>query len=103
MPPGKLASQVGHAYLEAFLRAGPERQSAYRAGGMGVKVCLGAPGLNALGRLYDRALALGLPCYLVEDSGRNTTFGGVPTVSALGVGPLTAGEAAFLRRLPLLP
>ena len=103
MPPGKLVSQAGHAFLEAYIRADSARQSAYRADGLGTKVCLGAKNLTALGRLYEQAKALGYPCFLVEDTGHNTTFHGVPTISALGVGPLSLQEARFLRRLQLLP
>lgn len=102
MPPGKLASQAGHAYLGAFLVAPPEVRTDYTADGIGTKICLRAKNLEQLHRAHHEAQVRGLPCVLIEDTGRNTTFGGVPTVSALGVGPLTADQAAFLRKFPLL-
>jgi peptidyl-tRNA hydrolase len=103
MPAGKLASQTGHAFLGAFLQAGYERQREYCAAGIGTKICLCVPNLDALLRAFERARALGLPAALIEDSGRNTTFNGVPTLSALGVGPIFSHEAKFLRRFPLQP
>lgn len=102
MPPGKLASQAGHAYLAAFLAAAPEVRTDYVAEGLGTKICLRAKNLEQLHRAHHEAQQLGLPCVLIEDAGRNTTFGGVPTVSALGVGPLTLRQASFLRKFPLL-
>lgn len=103
MPIGKAASQAGHAYLESFVAADAARQAAYRADGLGTKICLTTPDLRKLLDLHAKVVARGLPCALIEDTGRNTTFGGVPTVSALGVGPLSAAEAKILRRLPLCP
>jgi peptidyl-tRNA hydrolase len=101
MPAGKLASQAGHAFLGAFLQAGSERRAEYCVNGIGTKICLGATNLDTLLRALDRARALGLPAALVEDTGRNTTFNGVPTISALGIGPVYSHEARFLRRYPL--
>ena len=59
------------------------------------------PDLRRLVEAYEQARAAGLPAVLIEDTGRNTTFGGVPTVSAVGIGPLAPAEAKFLRRFPL--
>jgi peptidyl-tRNA hydrolase, PTH2 family len=103
MPPGKLASQAGHAFLGAFLAAGDTRQADYRATGLGTKICLRAASLPVLLCAFERARALGLPVALIEDTGRNTTFNGVPTLSALGIGPLYSHEAEFLKRYPLHP
>jgi peptidyl-tRNA hydrolase len=103
MPAGKLASQAGHAFLGAFLLADEARRRDYTAAGLGTKICLRVTNLAALLTVYDRARALGLPAALIEDTGRNTTFNGVPTLSALGIGPLNSHEAEFLRRYPLHP
>jgi peptidyl-tRNA hydrolase len=103
MPPGKLASQAGHAFLEAFRSAGVDRQSSYHADGLGTKICLEVNSLDKLLRLCDEAKALGIPFALIEDTGRNTTFGGVPTISAAGFGPIDKSEFPALRKLPLLP
>jgi peptidyl-tRNA hydrolase len=43
MSPGKIASQAGHAFMEAFLAAPPEAQAAYRKDAPGTKICLRAP------------------------------------------------------------
>lgn len=103
MPAGKLASQAGHAFLGAFLQASAERRHDYSAAGIGTKICLRVANLPALILAYERARALGLPAALIEDAGRNTTFNGVPTLSALGIGPIFSHEAEFLRRYPLHP
>lgn len=103
MPPGKLASQTGHAFLESFLVAGAHRQEAFRSHGLGTKICLLAKGLESLLRLEAKLQYLGLPHARITDVGRNTTFGGVPTISALGVGPLNQEEAAVLKRFELYP
>jgi peptidyl-tRNA hydrolase len=102
MSSGKLASQAGHAYVEAFLLADPQRQSYYRADGLGTKICLRAPNQDTLHRLEQEAKAVGLPCALIEDTGNNTCFNGVPTVTALGIGPIKRSELPSLRKLPLM-
>jgi peptidyl-tRNA hydrolase, PTH2 family len=102
MPTGKACSQAGHAYLGAFQKSSPERQAAYHADGIGTKICLTARHQGELEKFAAWAEANGHPHCLVVDSGRNTTFGGVPTTSALGIGPLTAEEARPLRKLQLL-
>jgi peptidyl-tRNA hydrolase len=102
MSPGKLASQAGHAYLGAYLAAPAERQAEYHSTGpVGTKVCLVAPSLSKLMEVFAQAQALGLPAVLIEDTGRNTSFNGVPTVSAVGIGPIFPGDAPFLKRLKL--
>lgn len=102
MGPGKLASQAGHAYLGAFLQANEQRQSEYHRDGIGTKVCLEVPDLMALQRAYDQACDAGLPAVIITDTGRNTTFNGVPTVSAVGIGPVNRDEVPFLKRLQLM-
>jgi len=103
MSSGKLASQTGHAFLGAYSKASKEKQEEYHADGIGTKICLTAPSLEHLMKIYERALAAGLPAVLIEDTGRNTTFNGVPTVSAVGIGPVSLNEAPFLKRFPLHP
>ena len=101
MSAGKVASQAGHAFIGAFLQASPERQAEYHSDGVGTKVCLECPSLEALQRVYDRARDAGLPCVFIEDSGRNTCFNGVTTATAVGIGPVTKDEAPFLKRFQL--
>src|SRR5690606_13247145 len=102
MPPGKLASQAGHAYVESLMSASTERQEAYRRHGFGTKICLGVKSLESLMILHNRLKTLEVPCALIEDTGRNTMFGGIPTISALGVGPLTHTERCHLRKYSLV-
>lgn len=92
MGAGKLASQAGHAYVEALLQASQDRFSAYRAGGLGTKVCLGAEHLGELLLTQQKCIKAGIPCALITDSGCPDFFGGVPTVTALGVGPAKKHE-----------
>lgn len=101
MPAGKAASQAGHAFLGAFEAADGLRRYQYHQDGIGTKICLGVPDLASLEALKAKCVELELPHFLVEDSGRNTTFGGVTTISALGIGPLRPGETEFLRHLKL--
>lgn len=100
---GKAASQAGHAFLNAFMKADKDRQEQYHRDGIGTKVCLEARDLEDLHLWKGWAEKLDLPHFLVEDTGRNTTFGGLPTISALGIGPLYAHEAKGLSSLRLLP
>lgn len=50
------------------------------------KVTLQISGEEELQALHERATALGLHSELITDSGR-TEFGGVPTLTALAIGP----------------
>lgn len=102
MSAGKCASQAGHAYLGAFLEADDNRRREYHQDGIGTKVCLRISSLEKLQRLFGLAQARGVPCVLIEDAGRNTCFNGVPTITAVGIGPITKAELPELRRLQLL-
>lgn len=103
MTPGKACSQSGHAFIGAYMKSSSERQRDYHADGIGTKVCLRISNLEKLYRLYQQAQDLGIPSVLIEDSGRNTTFNGVPTISAVGVGPIMRHEFPALRKIPLCP
>lgn len=87
----------------SFLNAPHERQQEYHMDGLGTKICLRAPNLEGLEKLQAWASRADLPHALITDTGNNTSFGGIPTVSAIGIGPLTADESRELRRLQLLP
>ena len=105
MNTGKVASQAGHAFLDAYLLAlesDPARCAAYRAVRHGTKVVLAA-GIERILRVHARARELGLPCALIIDEGCPGFFEGKPTLTALGAGPLTRSEAnKLLGGLPLL-
>jgi peptidyl-tRNA hydrolase len=95
MGPGKIASQAGHAYVESILQAqaqDPNRFNAYRADGLGTKVCLAIPTLEELLEVQRRCQEKGIPCALITDSGCPNFFEGKPTITALGVGPAQRHE-----------
>ena len=50
------------------------------------KITLQVQSEDELVALHNEALARGLRSHLIKDSGR-TEFGGVPTITALGIGP----------------
>lgn len=84
LPKGKLAAQVAHGAVGAFLEAGVEAQRAWLEEGM-PKVVLAAPGVEDLLRLEHLAEEQGLPSCLVEDAGRTVVPEG--TLTCLGLGP----------------
>lgn len=93
MPPGKLASQAGHAYLNSFIaasRANPEIENLYQPDGLGTKVCLRAKNQEALLKAYKAAQEAGIPCSLIIDQHHIMPphFTGDPIITALGIGPI---------------
>jgi len=69
----KLTIPVGSA-LDAWLN-GPFK-----------KICVGIDSEAALEALYEDVLAFGIPVSKIIDSGL-TEFGGVPTLTCIGIGP----------------
>ena len=66
------------------------------------KVCCSAKDETELLALYERAKELGIPCALVTDSGK-TEFHGVPTNTAIAVGPAHEDIVDLVTKgLPLL-
>lgn len=88
LPPGKLAAQVAHAAVLAFLQAAPPQQRAWYETGM-AKVVLASENAEALIKLAEAAEGAGLSAALVRDAGRTVVSAG--TVTCLGIGP---GDAA---------
>ena len=92
MEPGKLAAQAGHAFVDAIRACkDTERLSAYHGKFHGIKVVLCARNLNHLRHAYEAVNAMGYPCALVTDLGY-TVFNGVPTITAVGIGPARRSE-----------
>lgn len=93
MGPGKVASQAAHAFLDAYLIAQdlrPDTIQKYK-NNHGIKVVLESASLQDLEVAHAEAVAAGLPAVLVTDLGY-TVFDGVPTITALGIGPALRSE-----------
>ena len=93
LPRGKLAAQVAHAALAAFLDARADAQRAWLEAGM-PKVVLRCEGATALRELEARAAEAGLPAALIRDAGRTVVAAG--TATCLGIGPAEAGAVDAL-------
>ena len=101
LPGGKLAAQVAHASIGAFLEANHSARAEWLASGM-TKVVLACESTAALLALQDLAAAAGLPEFLVEDAGRTVVAAG--TVTCLGIGPAPdQAVSAITGALKLLP
>lgn len=87
LPRGKLAAQVAHAALAAFLEAPADAQRAWLEAGM-PKVVLRCEGATALRDLEAAARQAGLPAVLIRDAGRTVVAAG--TATCLGIGPADA-------------
>lgn len=99
MPIGKAISQGAHASMGALLAAGKRSADGlvieiplYDANvgpwleGAFTKVVLSGATEEQLRALHEKACQLSIPTALIVDSGL-TVFGGIPTVTALAVGP----------------
>jgi len=101
LPCGKLAAQVAHASIGAFLQAPDSARAAWLASGM-TKVVLACASTDALLQLQRLAVADSLPQCLVEDAGRTVVAAG--TLTCLGIGPAAdAAVSALTGTLKLLP
>ena len=89
LPKGKLAAQVAHAAVGAFLAATAESQSTWLAVGM-PKIVVYAADADTLLQLEERANGQQIPACLVRDAGRTVLAAG--TITCLGLGPASAGE-----------
>ncbi|MGO8915725.1 MAG: aminoacyl-tRNA hydrolase [Stellaceae bacterium] len=84
LPPGKLAAQVAHASIAAFLSADPADRRKWLDIGM-PKIVLDGGTAARLSLLLRQAQDAGLPAQLVRDAGRTIIPEG--TVTCLGIGP----------------
>jgi PTH2 family peptidyl-tRNA hydrolase len=89
LPPGKLAAQVAHAAVIAFLGAQPDLQRAWLETGM-AKIVLACGSAEAMDRLVEHAAREGLSTGLVRDAGRTVVSAG--TATCVGIGPDEAGR-----------
>jgi peptidyl-tRNA hydrolase len=87
MPPGKLAAQAGHAFLQAFCDAQqtqPELALTYHARAPGIKIVLSAPDLTVLTHVYD-AVQLHPRSWVIDSEHVLLPhFTGDPVVTAVG-------------------
>ena len=119
MNAGKTAAQASHASMGAFLprettqlvplsdgqfelRAIISAQAAAWFQDLSVKIALAGPDESTLHDVYRQAREAGLPCVLIQDAGF-THFDGVPTYTAVGIGPADADDIdKITRQFPLL-
>lgn len=103
MTPGKLASQCGHAYVDAVERASQDRRELYQNDGPGTKIALEAS-LEQLLETQKLCEESNIPCSLIIDSGHVLLpyFTGDPIVTALGIAPSYREEVKFLKSLKLI-
>lgn len=112
MRKGKMVAQGAHASLAAILNLGhrsgenfvvplDERLAPWLLGRF-KKICVSVNSETELLALHERAVAAGLITALIQDAGL-TEFGGVPTYTALAVGPDREDRVdALTGSLPLL-
>lgn len=104
MRKGKMVAQGAHASMKAILDEGygvVEDDDELRIplddamrdwlGGLFTKICVSVDSEAELLDIYKQALAAGMCCSLIQDAGL-TEFGGVPTHTAVAVGPGDADE-----------
>jgi conserved hypothetical protein TIGR00283 len=96
MRKGKMVAQGAHASMRAILQLGQQVGSTYVIPldervepwltGRFKKICVSVNSEAELLALYEKAKAAGVIAALIRDAGL-TEFGGVPTYTALAVGP----------------
>lgn len=112
MRKGKMVAQGAHASMAALLSVASTEAEAVRIPlteavrpwltGRFTKVCVSVGSEEALLDTYRRAKDRGLICALIQDSGL-TEFGGVPTYTAVAIGPDEAQKIdPVTGELPLL-
>jgi peptidyl-tRNA hydrolase len=84
LPRGKLAAQVAHASVGAFLEASLTAQQCWLEAGM-PKVVLQCDSDSTLFDLEKLANESGLPAMLIRDAGHTVVEAG--TITCLGIGP----------------
>jgi PTH2 family peptidyl-tRNA hydrolase len=112
MRKGKMIAQGAHASMRAILQLGrqegadfviplDERIEPWLTGRF-KKICVAVNSEAELLSLYEKAQSAGLIAALIQDAGL-TEFGGVPTYTAIAVGPDRADRIdAVTGELPLL-
>lgn len=96
MRKGKMIAQGAHASMAAILNLGSEQNDSFVIPkderiwewltGNFKKICVYVENEGELFRLYNQAKEAGLVCSIIKDNGL-TEFGGVPTFTAIAIGP----------------
>ena len=95
LPKGKLAAQVAHAAVAAFLEADEQARQHWIEKGM-PKVVLKSESEADLLKLQDLARRRNIPAQLIRDAGKTVIPAG--TMTCLGLGPASADEIDELTR-----
>lgn len=95
LPPGKLAVQVAHAAIAAFLETDNEVRMEWLRCGM-PKIALKCPSHLKLTELQSSADAIPISSYLVRDAGKTILTEG--TLTCLGLGPAPTVDIDRLTR-----
>jgi peptidyl-tRNA hydrolase, PTH2 family len=121
MRKGKMVAQGAHASLLAILSCAKQTTFSGALGdgsgtwtlkapaamtewinGQHTKICVSVNSEQELEALYERAKANGIPCAMVTDAG-HTEFNGVPTKTAVAIGPAKVDAVDEITgKLPLL-
>ena len=100
LPTGKLAAQVAHAAVAAFLEADRQAQEAWLNQGM-PKIVLAARSETQLQELQKQAAAADIPVAPIHDAGRTVVAAG--TLTCVGFGPASPADIDKITgALPLL-
>jgi PTH2 family peptidyl-tRNA hydrolase len=101
LPTGKLAAQVAHAAVGAFLRARREAQIGWLEAGM-PKIVVQCASESELLSILANADKAGVATALIRDAGRTVVQAG--TATCVGIGPDRAGLIdPITGALPLVP
>jgi len=119
MRKGKMVAQGAHASMKVFFDRMTHRipalycdDNSYEMSvtnamrnwmeGLFTKICVSVNSEQELLDIYNQALVNGLPCSLIQDAGL-TEFNGVPTYTAVAIGPDEVSKIdPICKHLPLL-
>jgi len=102
MRKGKMVAQGAHASMAVLLNRGEMSDSEHFSiylnedikewlTGRFTKICVSVDSEEKLRSVHKEAIDAGLPCSLIQDAGF-TEFGGVPTYTAVAIGPGVSEE-----------
>lgn len=101
MRKGKMVAQGAHASIGAFLKADLSDINEWKKTGQ-TKICVSVNSQEELLEVFKSAQDEVLPSELIVDKGL-TEFGGVPTMTAVAIGPAEAEDIdKITRELKLL-